>query len=183
MTAVEATIVDAGGRERRTQEERRARSREALLEAAARGISRFGYRHMRLEDVARDAGYTRGALYRQFDDKADLAMAALEWINASWRREVGEPAGQEPDPVRELVALARGHAVFCRRDIARVAMALGVEFSGQDHPLGRELERIQEGLLKRVVRLIKEGRRSGSIQPGPPPTWLPSRSWELLREP
>lgn len=32
--------------------------------------------------------------------------------------------------------LARGHAVFCRRDIARVVMALRLEFAGQDHPVG-----------------------------------------------
>lgn len=154
--------------ERLSQGERRARSRAALLESAARGISRYGYGHLKLEYVAREAGYTRGALYHQFDDKADLAMAVIDWVNESWMREVGEPATQEADPVSELVALARGHAVFCRRDIARVIMALRVEFTGQDHPVGRELERVQEGLVRRVVRLIKAGRRGGRIPPGPP---------------
>jgi hypothetical protein len=58
--------------------------------------------------------------------------------------------------------------VLCRRDIARVAMALRVEFSGQDHPIARELERTQAGLVKRLVRLINAGRSDGSIPPGPP---------------
>ena len=47
-------------------------------------------------------------------------------------------------------------------------MALRVEFSGQDHPVGRELERVSEALLKRCARLINAGRRDGSIPPGPP---------------
>jgi hypothetical protein len=64
--------------------------------------------------------------------------------------------------------MARGHAILCRRDIARVAMALRVEFSGRDHPIGRELDRVQEGLVKRLARLIGAGRRDGSIPPGPP---------------
>jgi AcrR family transcriptional regulator len=153
---------------RPTQAERRARSRSALLESAARGLSRYGYGHLRLEEVAREAGYTRGALYHQFKDKADLSMAVIEWVNESWMREVGEPARQESDPVAELIALARGHAVFCRRDIARVVMALKVEFSGQDHPVGREIERVSETGVKRVARLIQKGRRDGSIPPGPP---------------
>jgi AcrR family transcriptional regulator len=89
-----------------------------------------------LEQVARETGYTRGALYHQFKDKEDLALAVIEWVNENWMREVGGPAMQEPDPVAELIALARGHAVFFRRDIARVAMALRVEFSGQHHPVG-----------------------------------------------
>jgi AcrR family transcriptional regulator len=153
---------------RPTQAERRARSRSALLESAARGLSRYGYGHLRLEEVAREAGYTRGALYHQFKDKADLSMAVIEWVNESWMREVGEPARQESDPVAELIALARGHAVFCRRDIARVVMALRVEFSGQDHPVGREIERVSETGVKRVARLIQKGRSDGSIPPGPP---------------
>jgi AcrR family transcriptional regulator len=139
-----------------------------LLESAARGLSRYGYGNLVLEDVAREAGYTRGALYHQFKDKEDLALAVIEWVNDNWMREVGDPAKREPDPVAELIALARGHAVFCRRDIARVVMALRVEFSGQDHPVGREVERVTATGVKRVGRLIAAGRRDGSIPPGPP---------------
>lgn len=165
---MESPAGGPGESPRRTQAERRARSRTALLEAAARGLSRYGYGHLRLEEVAREAGYTRGALYHQFKDKADLALAVIDWIDESWMREVGEPARHEADPRSELIALARGHAVFCRRDIARVVMALRVEFSGHDHPVGREIERIYESGVKRVARLIRAGRRDGSIPTGPP---------------
>src|SRR3954469_6403500 len=153
---------------RPTQAERSARTRTALLESAARGLSRRGYGNLVLEQVARDAGYTRGALYHQFRDKEDLALAVLRWTDETWQREVGEPAGREADPVAALLAMARGHAGLCRRDIARVAMALRAEFSGQDHPVGRELDRVQAGLVKRLVRIINAGRRNGSIPPGPP---------------
>jgi AcrR family transcriptional regulator len=155
-------------RRRSTQAERSARTRSALLESAATGLSRYGYGNLVLEEVAREAGYTRGALYHQFKDKEDLALAVIGWVNQNWMREVGEPAKRAPDPVAELIALARGHAVFCRRDIARVVMALRVEFSGQDHPVGREIERISEAGVKRVGRLVNTGRRDGSIPPGPP---------------
>jgi AcrR family transcriptional regulator len=151
-----------------TQADRRARSRSALLESAARGLSRHGYGNLVLEQVASEAGYTRGALYHQFKDKEDLALAVIEWVNENWLREVGEPARQHADPVAELIALARGHAVFCRRDIARVVMALRVEFSGQDHPVGREIEKISQAGMKRVARLIAAGRRMGSVPEGPP---------------
>jgi AcrR family transcriptional regulator len=121
-----------------------------------------------LEEVARDAGYTRGALYHQFKDKEELALAVLRWADETWQREVGEAASQESDPVAAILAMARGHAILCRRDIARVAMALRVEFSGRDHPIARELEHTQEGLVRRLIRLIHAGRRHGSIPPGPP---------------
>jgi AcrR family transcriptional regulator len=167
-------------RERSTQAERRARSRSALLESAARGLSRYGYGHLRLEEVARDAGYTRGALYHQFKDKTDLALAVLEWVNETWTREVGEPTYQEPDPVAALIALARGHAVYCRRDVARVMMALRVEFTDQDHPVGREIKRISRLLIKDCATRIEEGRKQGAILPGPPAKAVAQAYWGAL---
>jgi hypothetical protein len=49
-----------------------------------------------------------------------------------------------------------------------VAMALRLEFSGQDHPVGRHLERVAESLVKRCTRLVSAGRRLGTIPAGPP---------------
>ncbi len=153
---------------RPTQADRSARTRGALLESAARGLSRHGYGNLVLEQVASEAGYTRGALYHQFKDKQDLALAVIEWVDETWRQEVGRLVAQETDPVAALIAIARGHAVYCRRDVARVASALRLEFAGQDHPVGREIDRVGETLVKRCVRLINAGRREGTIPPGPP---------------
>jgi AcrR family transcriptional regulator len=160
------TRTESAGRS--TQAERSARTRSALLEAAARGLSRYGYGNLILERVASDAGYTRGALYHQFKDKEDLALAVIDWVDETWREEVGRLIDQESDPAVALIVLARGHAVYCRRDVARVELALKLEFSGQDHPIGHHLERVTEGLVKRCTRLISAGRRMGRIPAGPP---------------
>jgi AcrR family transcriptional regulator len=153
---------------RPTQADRSARSRSALLESAARGLSRYGYGNLVLERVASDAGYTRGALYHQFKDKEDLALAVIDWVDETWRHEVGRLVDQERDPATALITLARGHAVYCRRDVARLAMALRLEFSGQDHPVGRHLERVFQRLVKRCTGLISAARRMGTIPAGPP---------------
>ena len=74
----------------------------------------------------------------------------------------------EQRTVDMLVALARGHIVFCRRDIARVMMALRVEFDGRDHPVGAKVADIGRDLAKRFGAVVSAGRRDGSIPPGPP---------------
>ncbi len=151
-----------------TQKERSARSRSALLESAARHLSRHGYGNLVLEQVARDAGYTRGALYHQFANKEGLTLAVLEWVWRTWGEEVGSVVERQPDPAAALIALARSHAVYCRRDIARFAMALRLEFSDPKHPIGKAVERVTGTLVERCARLIDAGRRDGSIPPGPP---------------
>jgi AcrR family transcriptional regulator len=158
----------SGDARQRTQAQRSARTRSALLESAARGLSRYGYANLNLERVAGEAGYTRGALYHQFKDKEDLTRAVIERVDETWRQEVGRLVEQESDPAAALIALARGHAIYCRRDVARVAIALRIEFSGQDHPIGRHLERISESFIERCTRLISAGRRAGTIPAGPP---------------
>ena len=159
-------------RVRLTQPERRARSRSALMEAAARGLSRSGYSNLVLEQVAAEAGYSRGALYHQFDGKADLALAVVAWVEETWYTEVGQRAADAADAAEALIALARGHAIYCRRDIARLMMTLRVEFSGQDHPVGRAVEEGVGRLLAVATRLIAAGRRTGVIPPGSPPRLL-----------
>lgn len=154
--------------DRRTQAERTARSRAALLEAAARGLSRYGYGNLVLEQVAKEAGYTRGALYHQFRGKGDLALAVVRWVARTWEEEVWQPAAREAEPAAVLIALARGHIVYCRRDVARVIMALRVEFAGRDHPVGRVIEETVNANAKRFAALITAGRRDGSIPSGPP---------------
>lgn len=152
-----------------SQNERRARSSAALLESAARGISRYGYGNLVLERVAAEAGYSRGAIYHQFAGKEELALAVVEWVAEGWLAEVAAPAEALADPLQALLALARGHAVYCRRDIARVLVALRVEFGDRDHPVGAAVEIAYETLLTLCGDLITAARHDGTIPGGPPP--------------
>ncbi|MEU4704196.1 TetR/AcrR family transcriptional regulator [Nonomuraea dietziae] len=159
--------IPEGGRQK--QADRRARTRSALLEAAARGLSTYGYANLVLERVASEAGYTRGALYHLFANKEELALAVVRWVEESWNAEVGRLADEEADPVEALLLMARGHAVYCRRDVAGVLMTLRMEFAGQDHPVGRAIAEIVDRVLAVCADRIAAGRASGAIPPGPPP--------------
>jgi AcrR family transcriptional regulator len=53
-------------------------TRGKLLTAALRVFSRDGFERSRLEDIAAEAGHTRGALYANFASKEDLFIALLE---------------------------------------------------------------------------------------------------------
>lgn len=62
---------------RRTKEEA-AITRRRLLEAALSVFSEKGYAAATLEEIAQEAGLTRGAIYWHFGDKAGLYNALLE---------------------------------------------------------------------------------------------------------
>lgn len=54
-----------------------AETRQALLMAALAVFGRRGYAATRLEEIAREAGVTRGAIYWHFASKADLYTALI----------------------------------------------------------------------------------------------------------
>jgi AcrR family transcriptional regulator len=153
---------------RTSQAERRARSRAALLEAAARGISRHGYASLSLEQVAAEAGYTRGALYHQFAGKQELALAVIAWVEETWWAEMGEVVAGATDPLHALRLVARRHAVYCRRDVARVMTALQVEFTDPAHPVGAAVAAARRGVVERCAALLGEARRLGLVRAAAP---------------
>lgn len=57
---------------------RRARTRARLLEAAAQVYARRGFAGATLEEVASEAGFTKGAVYAHFGSKENLLLALVE---------------------------------------------------------------------------------------------------------
>src|SRR5829696_2640111 len=65
---------------RRTQEERRAATRRALLGAARELFAEGGYHSTAAGEIVKRAGLTRGAMYHHFEDKRDLFRAVVEEV-------------------------------------------------------------------------------------------------------
>lgn len=60
---------------RLTREEQRAQTRQELLDAAAAVFARHGYHAASVDDVAEAAGFTKGAVYSNFESKEALFLA------------------------------------------------------------------------------------------------------------
>jgi AcrR family transcriptional regulator len=78
-------------------------TRRALLDAARTLFGEHGYAATSLDEVARAAKVTKGALYHHYDGKQELFAAVYEQVE----REVSERAATaflEPDPWEDLYA-------------------------------------------------------------------------------
>jgi AcrR family transcriptional regulator len=73
---------------RETRPERQARTRAELLAASAKVFARRGYSGASVEEIAEQAGYSHGAVYSNFDGKADLFLAVFEEYMAERAREL-----------------------------------------------------------------------------------------------
>jgi AcrR family transcriptional regulator len=84
-----------------TPERRRQQTREHLLAAAADVFARRGYHESTLEEVAAAAGFTKGAVYSNFDGKDDLFLSLLEHYVAAMFARVRSTLGASDVPAGE----------------------------------------------------------------------------------
>jgi AcrR family transcriptional regulator len=94
----------------RTKHDLRSEATRRQLVTAARALfGERGYASVGTEEIVRAAGVTRGALYHQFRDKADLFAAVAEEVEAEIAGRIASAAAgpAEADPVEALRAGAR----------------------------------------------------------------------------
>ncbi|MFB8002989.1 TetR/AcrR family transcriptional regulator [Nocardia sp. NPDC056000] len=66
---------------RRTQAERSAATRAALVDATIETIAEIGYHNASLGEISRRAGISKGAIFRHFDSRTELVVAAADEVS------------------------------------------------------------------------------------------------------
>lgn len=94
---------------RRSQAERRAETKRALLDAARRLIVEKGYAETGTPEIVKAAEVTRGALYHHFADKADLMRALVHREATAVASEIGAGTDTNQSPLEALMAGARAY--------------------------------------------------------------------------
>jgi AcrR family transcriptional regulator len=64
--------------ERLTRKQKQAHTRECLMHSAARVFARRGLQQASIDEVAEEAGFTKGAFYANFRSKEELFLAMLD---------------------------------------------------------------------------------------------------------
>jgi AcrR family transcriptional regulator len=86
---------------RLTREEKRVQTRERLLEAAERVFLRRGLQGSSVEEIAAEAGFTRGAFYSNFKSKDELFVELLQARVYRQYADMAEEAQEQPGTPRE----------------------------------------------------------------------------------
>lgn len=120
---------------KRTQEERSAATRAALLDAARPLFAERGFADVGTPEIAAAAGVTRGALYHQFEDKVALFEAVVEAVEQEVTARLTElvVASGATDPLGAMRAAVSAWLDACAEpEVRRILLveapsALGLE--------------------------------------------------------
>ena len=160
------TQTPAAPRARRTQADRSAATRDALVAAARRLFADQGFAEVPADAIVAEAGVTRGALYHQFADKTALFSAALEAVEADIARRLADDVAATgiSDPVEALRhAVGTWLEICVEPEIHRIALIDGPSVLGW----GRWREVCQQHVFGLVQALLAQGIEAGRIRPQP----------------
>ena len=94
-------------RARRTQAERTASTKAALVEATIETIAEIGYHRASLGEICARAGVSKGGLFRHFESRLALVVEAAEEVG---RRNLDGVRALGDAPVGEMLALTRSQS-------------------------------------------------------------------------
>lgn len=161
-----APQTSARPRARRTQADRSAGTRDALVAAARRLFAVQGFAEVPTDAIVAAAGVTRGALYHQFADKTALFDAVLQAVEAdiAGRLAAAVAAAGISDPVEALRYAVRTWLDICvEPEIHRIALVDGPSVVGWT----RWREVCQQYVFGLVQNLLAQGIELGRIRAQP----------------
>jgi AcrR family transcriptional regulator len=139
--------------EKLTPERRRQLTRDALLDAAEVVFVKRGFGAAAMEEIAAEAGFSRGAIYANFGTKLELLLAVLDRFLSRQLAQYETPA-----PTDDPVAAARDAAgVFTRTAwIELLPLELELRLNALRHPAIRErLVQADRRVSERTAGLVE----------------------------
>jgi AcrR family transcriptional regulator len=139
-----------------TRKEKQAKTRSALLSSAAKLICRKGITEASVDDVASDAGYTKGAFYANFKSKEELFLVMLDERYAAELERLEAHLPGEGAPSEEVRASAQDFIRFVRSDPEWPKLYFEfVVYAARNPEFREELATRNRAMRERIAEVIR----------------------------
>jgi AcrR family transcriptional regulator len=143
-------------------------TRDRLLAAAAEVFAEKGYDRAGVQEIARRAGFTTGAIYGRFRGKADLLLAAI-----------GEQSHDEFDELfaeyrtkglqgkaTDILATVGTHLVTDEFDNGQALLLEAFVAARREPELAEMLRQVIEEQVEELTLLVEAAKSAGGVDPG-----------------
>lgn len=137
-----------------------------ILEAAMRVFARMGFHKARMDDIAQEAGVSKGLLYWYYKNKDAIIAAILDRVFSDELRHLRDALAAQGPVSARLIRLGEESA----RDILRMEMLIPIAFefyalAGRNRHVRAALQRYYALYRQNLARLIEEGVTAGEFRP------------------
>ena len=148
-----------------------ASTRERILAAAAEVFAERGYEGAAVSDIARRAGFTTGAIYGRFRDKAELLLEVVRGVLESQQEAAVVAAqGAEGGDLSTRFAELVGEFVDADRAASRALVLEAHVAARRDETVGELLRSFQSERLEALSAFVADAQSRGEVAAGLDPT-------------
>jgi AcrR family transcriptional regulator len=134
---------------------------EALLSTCLHLFAQRGFSSTSVDDIARAAGVTKGAIYWHFASKDEIFHAILDRIRVRWQAVVHVPVSTTGDPRTQLARLFDAYAELFRESPDICLFLQQVILDRQNKPFAAEVARVFTTTARFIARIVDEGQARG----------------------
>jgi AcrR family transcriptional regulator len=147
-----------------------ATTRDRILAAAAEVFAERGYEGAAVSDIARRAGFTTGAIYGRFRDKAELLLEVVRGVLESQQEAAVLAAAGGDNGVSSRFAELVGEFVDTDREASRALVLEAHVAARRDETVGALLRDFQSERLAALRDLVAEAQARGEVAADLDPT-------------
>ena len=152
---------------RRSNRERREQSTEQVLAAALKLFVSRGYTATSIDDIAKEAGLTKGAVYFYFKGKSALILELLVQSGELYQAiftEMQRSGGSAIEQLEQFVDWA-AQVGAGNNALLLLPILVSLEFYGRDEAVEKAVTRLYDRFQEEMERVVVAGQTAGDFNP------------------
>lgn len=158
-------------------------TRSRILESAYRTFARYGYTQATLDQVAREAGFTKGAVYWHFKSKDELFIALLD---QRLKHQLAYIPGElenvfnADNPVKGLANFFEKQFSFCESDPDWPKISLEFMTHSRNQDIQEKMNQAYRNVSRQITNLLHQMQADGKLAMNVAPSILTVVATSLL---
>lgn len=142
--------------------------REAILDAAADFLARFGYQKMTIDDLAQAVGIGKGSIYLHFSSKEEIALSHIDRIVERLKVELKVIAGKKVPPEERIRQMLLKRVLHRFDSVQHYTRSLNDILSALRPKLLARRKNYFAEEAELFAAVIREGQKAGTFVKGNP---------------
>jgi len=137
-----------------------------ILETVAPIFNKNGYAATSMRDITKATGLTKGAIYGNFKNKEDLAIAAFRHTVKNLMKSITKHLQLSDSPIQKLFLISdfyRNYYSYSKQNGGCPVLNIGVDANNQNTKLLQKVKQVIEKIQDQVAHIIERGIEVGEI--------------------
>jgi AcrR family transcriptional regulator len=150
---------------RLTRKQKQALTRSSLMQSAARIFCKRGLERASIDEVAEDAGYTKGAFYANFKSKEELFLVMLDEKFSRHLEHIDRALAGTDEPDQEARTAAADYIHFASDDEWPRLYFEFAAHAARNEEFRQELATRQQAMRDRLVKVYERWSKDFPVDP------------------